>query len=366
MSYILERFERWRWIHPLPSNPPRETCLNNEMRVKRKKKRRTTTRSCWLSLQNQRKNEIKNNFSSNSSRLHIIKQKHLQKCLNAKEYFKLHLGRENTKQNLCCCKCLNYIKKTCQENKTFNLSLFLRYKKCNNHEKPSNVTLFENCKKKRKCKKFLNNSCFTWVGDFLRKTGNFFRVIFNSSQTSTFKLYATNKFKSKNFDGEETQSFVDDEEVKLCKENLISNNSKKIVKIKECNNHPLLPSSTQKEPHKSFKGYFFAPQVHEDYEIDMNSFTPLDWNRDAVLEEKYFDPRLYSNRLDSFLFQSKNGYISNEITTIKTIDTFSHLNILYFSLRMCNGNNFTACKGVITCEILKRIDRNINICMKQG
>ena len=300
MSYILERFERWRWIHPLPSNPPRETSLNNEIRVKRRKKKRTTTlRSCWLSLQNHRKNRIKNNFSSVPSHMHLIKQKHLQKKLNVREYFKARFSRENeAEQKLCCCKCLNYIKKTCHENKTFNLSLLFRYKKCNNHEKPSNVTLFENCEKKRKCKKFLNYSYFTWVGDFLRKTGNFFRVIFNSSQISTFKnSYADQKFKS--FDEEETQSFVDEEEVKLCKETLTSNHSKKIVKIKECNNHPLLPSSTE-EPHKNVKGYFFAQ--HQEYEIDMSGFTPSLWNQDSVMEEKYFDPRLYSNRLASFLY----------------------------------------------------------------
>ena len=120
MSYILERFERWRWIHPLPSNPPRETSLNNEIRVKRRKKKRTTTtRSCWLSLQNHRKNRIKNNFSSVPSHMHLIKQKHLQKSLNVKEYFKARFSRENeAEQKLCCCKCLNYIKKTCHENKT--------------------------------------------------------------------------------------------------------------------------------------------------------------------------------------------------------------------------------------------------------
>ena len=303
MSCILERFERWRWIHPLPSNPPRETSLNNEIRVKRKKKRRTTTtRSCWLSLQNQRKNKIRNNFSFNSSRMHLIKQKHLQKCMNVKEYFKLRFSRENKEQKLCCCKCLNHIKKTCHENKTFNLSLLFRYKKCNNHENPSNITSFENCKKNRKCKKFLNNSYFAWVGDFLRKTGNFFRVIFSSSQTSTFKLYSTKKFKSKNFNEEETQSFIDEEEVKLCKEILISNDSKKIVKIKECNNHPLLPSSMEQEPHEKLKGYFFASQLHQEYEIDMFKFTPMDCNRDSVEKEKYFDPRLCSNRLASFLF----------------------------------------------------------------
>ena len=152
-------------------------------------------------------------------------------------------------------------------------------------------------RKNRKCKKFLNNSYFAWVGDFLRKTGNFFRVISNSSQTSTFKLYSTKKFKSKNFNEEETQSFIDEEEVKLCKEILISNNSKKIVKIKECNNHPLSSSSTE-EPHKNVKGYFFAQ--HQEHEIDMSGFSPSFWNQDPVGEEKYFDPRLYGNRFASF------------------------------------------------------------------
>ena len=79
----------------------------------------------------------------------------------------------------------------------------------------------------------------------------------------------------------------------LCdEENLISNNSSKII-IKE-NKLQSLSSSDAK--HKKVKGYFFAQ--HQESPIDMSIFTPTVWSRNLINKEKYFDPRLHSNRLD--------------------------------------------------------------------
>jgi hypothetical protein len=282
MSYILEKFERWRWIHPLPSNPPKESCLYNEIQITRKK------RAQWLSFHN-RKNRTSTQLFS---RMRLIKQTHLT-CPKLKKCFQFSLSRE--KQPKCGYKCLNKDNnRTFCSNRQSNLFVFGR-KNCSETIKKKNNGngISQKSYKKNTHKHIFKLSYSTWICNFCRKVGKFFRIIVSSSQTSTFNTRNnTSKFNPTPYRDQQIHLYNIDE-VMLCddEEILISNNSSKII-IKENK----LQSLSSSDTHKNVKGYFFAQ--HQESPIDMSVFTPSVWSRKVVNEEKYFDPRLHSNRLD--------------------------------------------------------------------
>ena len=292
MSYILERFERWRWIHPLPSNPPRETCLTNEIRLTRRRRRKRRTYS-GLSFQNHRKRNLTHLFP----RINFIKQKN-SKISKLKKCFQFTYVRKEPPK--CHYKCLNSKRKNCFSNKTncfpaFNFKKWL----C------GNVKLKDNGNEKlakndntSKNKTNFNFLCSSGTYNLRRKTGKLFRVGKNlefggSSQTSTFNYNDINKSQFEPmFVDEQQTNHLNIDGVMLCKENLIFNNSNKKT-IMENDKRPLFCGDNSC---KKVNGYFFAQHKRE-YEIDNSVFTPLAWNRKMVIEEKYFDPRLCSTRL---------------------------------------------------------------------
>ena len=281
MSYILERFERWRWIHPLPSSPPRESCLNNEIQTTKKKRKH------WLSLQN-RKNR---NSTQLFSRMRLIKQNHFT-CPKLQNCYQFSFCCE--KKSKCGHKRLkSYVKRTFCSNKLSNLFVLGRKPRSENRKTKHNDNgmSHKNCKNIKPEKNF-KLSYSTRMCNFCRKTWSFFSIIVNSSQTSTFNTRSNEPSKFKRTYNVEQTHLYNIDEVMLCEEeNLISNSSNKIL-IKENK----LQSLSSSDTHKNVKGYFFAQ--HQESPIDMSIFTPTVWSRNLVNEEKYFDPRMHSNRLD--------------------------------------------------------------------
>ena len=304
MSFILERLTRWRWIHPLPSNPPNEPCLDND--IQRAQKKRTS----WLSFQNHKKRKKSTYLSSRS---HFIKQKYLL-CSKPRQRFQLTFVHK--KQRCCGYKCLDPIRKNTFANKTNCLSPF-GFENCENNEKQKQKLY---CKG-RNPQTFFRNSCGTWICNVCRKTNEFFRTMASSSQDMTFENHTGRnevndiaKSQQSGHDGKHTYMYID--EVKVYKEHFMSNPSSKLS-VMDHNVHPL--SSLSSGSHTNVKGYFYPQQHLDDNKTDSDIVSVRTaWNQRTVTEEKYCDPRLCRYRLD-ILNQNKKARLRQKYVHKKYI-----------------------------------------------
>ena len=68
MCHIWEKIERWRWIHPLPTNPHKGSLLIND------KQKRCKRKTCHLFRRNFVKNQFTCGFTSRFSKPYVHKQ----------------------------------------------------------------------------------------------------------------------------------------------------------------------------------------------------------------------------------------------------------------------------------------------------